>query len=115
MQHEGNVTVARGHLGVVLPTHHGEEIAGAIHEAQCDRGLVGVVTVDGQVDVGREGLGVVHSKDPLVDQDGLVLETEGDCCLAHHVIDLGHLSGRRKRREGGGGRGREFPVGVDAF
>ena len=79
VQHQSNVTVASRHLGMILSTHHGEEVSCSIHEPQRHRGLVGVVTVDGEVDVGGEGLGVVHTQDSLVDQDGFVLEAEGHC------------------------------------
>ena len=67
MEHQGYVAVAGGHLGVVLPTHQQEEVARSEHEAERHGRLVGVVAVDGQVDVGGDSLRVVHAQHTLVD------------------------------------------------
>ena len=58
--------------------------------------LLGVVAVEGKVDVGSQCLRVVHTQHPLIHQSGLVLMTEGIQRIPQQLTHLGSLSEREQ-------------------
>ena len=90
VQYQGKVGVAGGQLGVTLPVHEDQEVAGPVEEPQGHTRLLGVVAVQGEVDVGGHCGWMVHTHHPLHDQGGLVLVAQGQGGVPEDVGDLGH-------------------------
>ena len=111
--------ITGGHIWVALCTVEPQEVACAVHDAQCHSDLVRVLAVDGQLDVTSHSQSVVHTQHPLVDVHCSLLEVESLEEKGGERKKGGDRKGRRKwgkgwregegegRGEGGEGKGRE--------
>ena len=90
VQDEGQIGIAGCQLRVPIPVHEDQEVTGTIEEPQGHARLLGVMAIEGQVDVGSHGAGMVHTHHPLHDQGGLVLVAKSQGGVSKNVTDLGH-------------------------
>ena len=92
VQDQGQVGVTCGQLRVPIPIHEDQEVPGTIEEPQGHACLLGVMAIEGQVDVCGHGVGMVHAHHPLHDEGGLVLVAKSQGGVPKDVTHLCHGS-----------------------